>query len=240
MREKSAIASTHQRCFQRGLEKAVSSWHIKNNTESRNTRISWWPRCRRTGCCYTRLFFFFFSAKRHLLFCFVVMILLSKVFLVNKQLLYLSKTLRRAADPGSCQAIQVQKLILLGGATFREIQKGPVGKYVGSCGKPEELKRSLLIADYYIKTGFTRSLESIGGYGNNSKELGKKKEKKCTHNFLLPGLINRAVASHFSSSKIPLLLCQSCFLTLKNCNSLQVVTATTRKVPKYFSCHLYW
>lgn len=124
-----------------------------------------------------KTFFFFFSAKRHLLFCFVVMILLSKVFLVNKQLLYLSKTLRRAADPGSCQAIQVQKLILLGDATFRKIQKGPVGKYVGSCGKPEELKRSLLIADYYIKTGFTRSLESIGGYGNNSKELGKKRKK---------------------------------------------------------------
>lgn len=132
-------------------------------------------------------FFFFFSAKRHLLFCFVVMILLSKVFLVNKQLLYLSKTLHRAADPGSCQAIQVQKLILLGGATFREIQKGPVGKYVGSCGKPEELKRSLLIADYYIKTGFTRSLESIGGYGNNSKELGKKRKKNVLTIFFCQG-----------------------------------------------------
>lgn len=126
----------------------------------------------------TQDFFFFFSAKRHLLFCFVVMILLSKVFLVNKQLLYLSKTLRRAADPGSCQAIQVQKLILLWDATFRKIQKGPVGKYAGSCGKPEELKRSLLIAAYYVKTGFTRSLEFIGGYGNNSKELGKKKKKR--------------------------------------------------------------
>lgn len=115
------------------------------------------------------------------------MILLSKVFLVNKQLLYLSKTLRRAADPGSCQAIQVQKLILLWDATFRKIQKGPVGKYVGSCGKPEELKRSLLIADYYIKTGFTRSLESIGGYGNNSKELGKKRKKNVLTIFFCQG-----------------------------------------------------
>lgn len=153
MGENNATASIRQHGFQRGLERAVSSWHI--NTQSRNTRISWLPRCTRTGCCYTRLFF---SAKRYLLFCFVVMILLSKVFLVNKQLLYLSKTLHRAVDPGSCQAIQVQKLILLWDATFRKIQKGPVGKYVGSSGKPEELKCSLLTADYYIKTGFTRSL----------------------------------------------------------------------------------
>lgn len=81
--------------------------------------------------------------------------------------------------------------------------EGPAGSCAGLPSMPEEPKRSLSMAVYYDKTGFTRSLRFIGRYGNNlykRKKKGKRNARSSSYLFWskyactdisLPGLINR-------------------------------------------------
>lgn len=57
---------------------------------------------------------------------------------------------------------------------------------------PEEPKRSLSMAVYYDKTGFTRSLRFIGRYRNNLYKR-KKKGKKRTQQLLF---VLKQICSH--------------------------------------------